>query len=243
MKAFSFFIPVLYVSNVAAMGCDWTQAQNLHLKTTNQPNTNASENSLPKPNNYVYKRGIGNSNDKNKNEQANLDKFLIKMRNVFQDPKFDPIKSKSVADALRDQLSTIGFLEKGIKSHDDDDDFSKLYSTVQEILTAMVAAAGSLHKYSGSEDPVHVLLYKVTKLYLSALALFDARGTLDLRVDGFDEHMLQLRRCLFKYVKEFIKLSHVSSKEVLMIQTQALLVDTTLRKLEVGLPRLSIKPV
>ena len=241
MKAFSFFIPVLYVSNVAAMGCDWTQAQNLHLKTTNQPNTNASENSLPKPNNYVYKRGIGNSNDKNKNEQANLDKFLIKMRNVFQDPKFDPIKSKSVIDALHSQLATIEFLGKGVKSHDDDG-FSKLYSTVQEILTAMVAAAGSLHKYSGSEDPVHVLLYKVTKLYLSALALFDARGTLDLRVDGFDDHMLRLRRCIFKYVK-FIILSHVSSEELLMFQTQALLVDATLRKLEVGLPRLSIKPV
>ncbi|QBM90906.1 hypothetical protein METSCH_F04940 [Metschnikowia aff. pulcherrima] len=242
MKAYSFLIPVLYISNVAAMGCDWNQAQNLELKTTNQPNTDASENSLPKPINYVYKRGIGNSNDKNKNEQANLDNVLIKMRNVFQDPKFDPIKSHSVIDALRDQLSTIGFLEKGIKSHDVDG-FSKLYSTVQEILTAMLDAAGSLQKYSGSEDPVHVLLYKVTKLYLSALALFDARGTLDLRVDGFDEHMLQLRRCLFKYVKDFINLSHVSSEEVLMFQTQALLVDTTLRKLEVGLPRLSIKPV
>ena len=242
MKAYSFFIPVLYVSNVAAVGCDWNQGQNLYLKTTNQPNTNASEDSLPKPINYVYKRGIGNSNDKNKNEQANLDNVLIKMRNVFQDPKFDPIKSKSVIDALHSQLATIEFLGKGVKSHDDDG-FSKLYSTVQEILTAMVAAAGSLHKYSGSEDPVHVLLYKVTKLYLSALALFDAQGTLDLRVDGFDEHMLQLRRCLFKYVKEFIKLSHVSSEEVLKFQTQALLVDTTLRKLEVGLPRLSIKPV
>ncbi|KAM9929354.1 hypothetical protein OXX59_001240 [Metschnikowia pulcherrima] len=242
MKAYSFFIPVLYVSNVAAMGCDWNQAQNLHLKTTNQPNTEASENSLPKPINYVYKRGIGNSNDKSKNEQANLDNVLIKMRNVFQDPKFDPIKSKSVIDALHDQLSTIGFLEKGLKSHDDDG-FSKSYSTVREILTAMVAAAGSLHKYSGSEDPAHVLLYKVTKLHLDALALFDARGTLDLRVDGFDEHMLQLRRCLFKYVKEFIKLSHVSSEELLRFQTKASLVDTTLRKLEVGLPRLSIKPV
>ncbi|KAM9895529.1 hypothetical protein OXX59_006421 [Metschnikowia pulcherrima] len=241
MKAYSFFIPVLYVSNVAAMGCDWKQAQNLHLKTTNQPNTDASEDPLPKPINYVYKRGIGNSNDKNKNEQTNLDNVLIKMRNVFQDPKFDPINSQSVIDALRDQLSTIGFLEKGIKSHEDD--FSKSYSTVREILTAMVAAAGSLHKYSGSEDPVHVLLYKVTKLYLSALALFDARGTLDLRVDGFDEHMLQLRRCLFKYVKEFIILSHVSSEELLMFQTQASLVDATLGKLEVGLPRLSIKPV
>ncbi|KAM9912118.1 hypothetical protein OXX69_002850 [Metschnikowia pulcherrima] len=242
MKAYSFFIPVLYVSNVAAMGCDWNQAQNLQLKTTNQPNTNASENSLPKPINYVYKRGIGNSNDKSKNEQANLDNFLIKMRNVLQDPKFDPIRSQSVIDALHSQLATIGFLGKGVKSHDDDGS-SKSYSTVQEILTAMVDAAESLHKYSGSEDPVHVLLYKVTKLHLDALALFDAQGTLDLRVDGFDEHMLRLRRCLFKFVKEFITLSHVSSEEVLMFQTQASLVDTTLRKLEVGLPRLSIKPV
>ncbi|KAF8000661.1 hypothetical protein HF325_004450 [Metschnikowia pulcherrima] len=224
------------------MGCDWNQAQNLHLKTTNQPNTEASEDLLPKPSNYVYKRGIGNSNDKNKNEQANLDNVLIKMRNVFQDPKFDPIKSQSVIDALHGQLATIGFLEKGVKSHEDDG-FSKLYSTVQEILMASVAAAESLQKYSGSEDPVHVLLYKVTKLYLSALALFDARGTLDLRVDGFDVHMLRLRRCLFKFVKEFIKLSHVSSEELLMFQTQALLVDATLRKLEVDLPRLSIKPV
>ncbi|KAM9932893.1 hypothetical protein OXX80_007481 [Metschnikowia pulcherrima] len=242
MKAYSFFIPVLYVSNVAAVGCDWKQALAHQLKTTNQPNTEASENSLPKPNNYVYKRGIGNSNDKNKNEQANLDNVLIKMRDVFQDPKFDPIKFKSVIDALHDQLATIWFLGKGVKSHDDDG-FSKSYSTVREILTAMVAAAGSLHKYSGSEDPVHVLLYKVTKLYLSALAIFDARGTLDLRVDGFHEHMLQLRRCLFKYVKEFIKLSHVSSEELLMFQTQASLVDTTLSKLEADLPRLSIKPV
>ncbi|KAM9894792.1 hypothetical protein OXX79_008475 [Metschnikowia pulcherrima] len=238
MKAYYLLIPVYFISNVAAVGCDWKQAQTHRLKTTDQPNTDGSEDPLPKPNNYVYKRGIGNSNDKTKEAEANLDNFLIKLRSCFQDPKFDPIKFKSAIDALRDQLATIGFSGKSIKAQNDDDDFSKMYSTVREILTAMVAAAGSLHKYSGSEDPVHVLLYKVTKLYLSALALFDARGTLDLRVDGFDEHMLQLRRCLFKYVKEFIELSHVSSEEVLMLQTQASLVDATLRKLEVGLPRL-----